>query len=196
MTRDYAKPKRRGKPRNTRRKPAGNSAPGWLWLLAGILIGVLVTGLVRLSDTGTPADNQATAGDDDGEAPSQEGPRFDFYTLLKETEVIVPEESEGDAKAPGDETPNRPSPTGPDKAESGDVFILQAGSFKNAGDADSLRARLLLLNMNASVQKVSLRPGETWHRVLVGPFTSTRNLSEARSTLMQNGIDSIQIKRR
>lgn len=190
MTRDYAKSRARSKARNTRRKPPPpTTAPGWAWLLAGILLGALVTGLIRLGDT--PA-REATGEVADTEVDRQDSarPRFDFYTLLKESEVIVPD---GGEEPPLVDTPERvpETPSAPDV-----VFMLQAGSFKSAGDADTQRARLLLLNMDASVETVTPRPGETWHRVLVGPFTSTRKLGEARATLSQNGIESIQLRRK
>ncbi len=190
MTRDYAKSRGRSKARNTRRKnqpPA--TAPGWLWLLAGILVGALVTGLIRL---GEPPAQEETDEVADMEADQQDSaqPRFDFYTLLKESEVIVPD---GGEEPPVADTPEQVPETPP---ASDVVFMLQAGSFKTAGDADTQRARLLLLNMDASVETVTPRPGETWHRVLVGPFTSTRKLGEARATLAQNGIESIQLRRK
>ncbi len=242
MTRDYAKSApRRKKGRNRRVQPSRETAPGWVWLLAGIVIGALITGLVKLSGTPAPEDATTIADSAREKNPGMAArkdekstkPRFDFYTLLKETEVIVPEEGrEGEepppSSAPEDkqrssgadestaETAEKPSekegsaasaPTddataaNAQEAESGGgkdqvVYVLQAGSFKSAEDADSVRARLLLLNMDASIEKVSPNPGETWHRVLVGPFTSKTRLGEARAVLTRNGIDSIQLKRR
>jgi len=105
--------------------------------------------------------------------------KFDFYTLLPEREVIVPEQ-EGT----------------PDEAASEQYqYILQAGSFKNSEDADRLRAQLILLGMTAKVDPVSSN-GSTWHRVQVGPFTSRSKLSKARSTLFDQNIDALLIKRK
>lgn len=144
-------------------------------------------------------------------------PRFDFYTLLKETEVIVADEQGASAppitpakpveeqKAaalaaldtkPAAEAPPPTKDSAPKPSANAEVYVLQAGSFKHSADADSVRARLLLLNMRASIEKVSPSPGETWHRVLVGPFTNLSELASARAVLTQNGIDSIQLKRR
>ncbi len=229
MTRDFAKPtRRRSKGRNRRIQPSRETAPGWVWLLAGIVIGALVTGLVRLANTPEP-ENAATIADsarqnNPGMDRDRAKPRFDFYTLLKETEVIVPQEAdreertvtviesdppeldtsveESDTSANTDEAPSTGNDAATDSAvetdESEDqvVYVLQAGSFKNAEDADSVRARLLLLNMQASIEKVNPQPGETWHRVLVGPFSNKAALAEARTVLTRNGIDSIQLKRR
>jgi hypothetical protein len=193
MTRDYAKKStKRGtqhspRRKNTKRQPvkkSGTQAPGWLWLFAGILLGVLIMSLTRLSDIPSPEnaqvtdDNSANSSDDDGQKP-----RFDFYTLLRESEVIVPD------------TPASSGNTA-QTTKSDDIFLLQVGSFKNSRDADSLRARLLLLNLDAHVEKVSPRKNETWHRVIVGPFGDRSHLADARSRLASNGIDSLLLKRK
>ncbi len=179
MTRDYAK-KSANRNRNKRHNNKPPGAPGWVWLVAGVLLGVLATTLVKLSDVDPERrDQSAREATSPGAGPE---PRFDFYTLLRETEVIVPD-SESPAVV---ETATRQN----------SVFLLQVGSFKSAEDADSLRARLLLLNLQATIEKVTPRPGETWHRVLVGPFTSDASLSSARTKLASNQIDSLLLKRK
>lgn len=192
MTRDYAKKStKRGTQRSPRRKNTKRSpvkkpstqAPGWLWLFAGILLGVLIMSLTQLSEM--PSQESAGATDDNKANDTEDGqkPRFDFYTLLRESEVIVPDTpaSNGNTTQP---------------VKSDDVFLLQVGSFKNSRDADSLRARLLLLNLDAHVEKVNPRKNETWHRVIVGPFGDRSNLADARSRLASNGIDSLLLKRK
>lgn len=265
MTRDYAKRTRRPSgARNTRHQPSRKTLPGWLWMVGGVLVGALVMTVADHLRNPPPEPmvvESAPAAVDDG-APK---PRFDFYTLLKESEVIVPDEETGsptpvaiplptnpdtqnatalDTKAkdpataqlpsvaatatqlktapadtstpetPATEAPKAapapeptstprpapqvasPSPPPPPQPEPPrEVYLLQAGSFKSASDADTLRVRLLLLNMQARVETVSPRPGETWHRVQVGPFNNTQSLASARSVLQQNGIASIQVKK-
>jgi len=185
--------------RNSRLKPSRETAPGWLWMLAGMLVGALIMTLVRLREVEPEQKPEAVAEDT---RPQENRPRFDFYTLLKETEVIVPDPP---APQPQVQAPAAPPPAKKETpakavastaAATGETYLLQAGSFKSARDADSLRARLLLLNLNASVQQVSPRAGETWHRVLVGPFSSSASVTEARTMLARNGIDNILIKRK
>jgi len=189
MTRDYAKKNSHRKRPNARRSPAKKqAAPGWLWLLAGILVGALFASLLQLSRTpdATTDPEQPEAASEQGEAPDSK-PRFDFYTLLRESEVIVPD-------SPKPQTGEKQTAPEPEVAAD-EVFLLQVGSFKSSSDADSLRARLLLLNLNASIETVSPK-GETWHRVIVGPFTSRGDVSNARNRLSSNGIDSLLLKRR
>ncbi|PHS75765.1 MAG: carbamoyl-phosphate synthase small subunit [Porticoccus sp.] len=191
MTRDYARKTSRRSSGNVRRKtPSRQSLPGWLWLLAGILVGIVATFLLQRPEPPPAPTAQPTVKPVEEESGVK--PRFDFYTLLRETEVIVPDSSVPQAEeAPPDQSTS--TPTTPTAKE---VFLLQVGSFKSNRDADSLRARLLLLNLSASIEMVTPRPGETWHRVLVGPFTNRAELASARDSLSGNGIDSLLLKRK
>ena len=107
--------------------------------------------------------------------------KFDFYTLLKKTEIIVPNNESGEA--------------GEIEPQENYSYLLQAGSFKNAGDAEALRVKLLLLNLNASVETVGVS-ADRWHRVLVGPFTDASSMAYARAKLAENAIDSLLLKRK
>jgi cell division protein FtsN len=186
MTRDYAKKSsgRRTIKRQTKKRSGHQGAPGWLWLLAGVLIGALVMALMQLSEV-SPEDVEKAASEtgagsqeDDIDGPK---PRFDFYTLLRDSEVIVPDTPDTKTTLP---------------AADNEVFLLQVGSFKSSHDADSLRARLLLLNLSVSIETVSPRRNEIWHRVLVGPFSGRPELTDARSRLSSNGIESLLLKRK
>tara|TARA_R110000822_G_scaffold159476_26_gene299583 strand:+ start:12721 stop:13296 length:576 start_codon:yes stop_codon:yes gene_type:complete len=190
MTRDYAKKPngRRTTNRKTKKHSGHQGAPGWLWLLAGVLLGALIMGLMQLTEISpedvAKAQSEASVGSlEDAHDDDSPKPRFDFYTLLRDSEVIVPD------------TPDTNNTSTPLVADD-EVFLLQVGSFKNSHDADSLRARLLLLNLSASIETVSPRRNETWHRVLVGPYSDRSELADARSRLSGNGIDSLLLKRK
>ena len=185
MTQDYAKKngkkKTPAKSRNGRHQPTRSRAPGWVWMLAGVLLGILI---MVMNDYRQSVDPNETEGATVAEQPDTKyKPRFDFYTLLKESEIIVPDD---------EPVANIQSP----QAEDPYVYVMQTGSFKSAAEADSLRAQLLLLNLNASVEAVDITPGERWHRVLVGPLESRSMLASARSKLAENGIDSLLLKRK
>lgn len=195
MTRDYAKKtsqKNHKRPNARKSRAAKQGAPGWLWLLAGILLGGLIVMLYQLANT-EDSDKQPAPQKTKPQQQAQEEPngkpRFDFYTLLRETEVIVPDNPTPTNRSGGEAVPEP-------KVTANEVFLLQVGSFKSNSDADSLRARLLLLNLSTSIEMVSPRKGETWHRVLVGPFTNHSDVTEARNRLASNGIDSLLLKRK
>ena len=73
-------------------------------------------------------------------------------------------------------------------------YTLQAGSFKNAKQADQRRASIAMSGLPVKVMKVTVKPGEDWYRVVVGPFNGKDKTSEARQTLSGDGIDSLMVK--
>jgi len=114
-------------------------------------------------------------------------PRYDFFTVLPEMEVVVPEQEL--SRNAGKTEPANSATTG--KAQ--DSYILQAGSFRNATDAEQMKAQLALLGSMATVQKVTVN-GQTWHRVRIGPFQGAREADEMRRMLSDNQIDTLVMK--
>lgn len=187
MPRDYAK-----KPRtNNRRRPAsGRQLPAWLWLFVGAVLGAFVVFLVYLWELAPPP-SRTKANTPKLEAKAEPEnktpkPRFDFYKLLQESEVIVP----------ATETPQPQTPSVINSSAEPVEYLLQVGSFANPVDADRLRAQLLMLNLDARVEKVTIRNGELWHRVMVGPFTDQARLNNARSILVANQYNALMLKRK
>lgn len=190
MTRDYA--------RNKARPKAGpkSQVPGWVWLFTGSVLGaftmflVYLTGITpqpsRLEATLNEAVTSVKAGDRAGDETPR--PRFDFYQLLKESEVVV------QAEPPAESRSSAPAATGP-QPEGNIEYVLQVGSFKRAEDADRLRAQLILLNLDARVERAKLRNAEVWHRVLVGPFPNQASVTRARAALANHEIESLLLKR-
>lgn len=182
MSKDFAKKKTSSRSA-TRNKPK-SSVPGWVWLFTGTVLGAFIMFLVRLSEM--PADSAPATESEPTTAAikeeEKEQPRFDFYKLLKETKVPVPE-------VEPERKPTAKTPTEPEQ------YVLQVASFKAAGDAEQLRAELILLNLDAHIETAKVRNGETWHRVLVGPFDSRSKLAKARSILASNRLETLVLKR-
>jgi cell division protein FtsN len=65
------------------------------------------------------------------------------------------------------------------------TYFLQTGSFRSVAQADQFRARLSLLGLETSVQKVTINNKDTYHRVRVGPYRDFRALNQARTLLRQ-----------
>jgi len=116
--------------------------------------------------------------------PPKPKPKFDFYNLLPEMEVVVPDE----------DITGRPTQEGVKQVEQPGTYLLQAGSFRNRKQAEQLRAKLALLGLETSVQTVSVDNRQTWHRVRVGPFSNLQELNRARALLQKNGVDAILIR--
>ena len=75
-----------------------------------------------------------------------------------------------------------------------DKYYLQVGAFKDTEDAESLKAKIAMLGMEAYVQSADLSEKGMWHRVRVGPFTKIDAIKKTKSSLLQNGIKADLIK--
>ena len=173
------------------------------WFLSGMLCGAFGMVLLWLAVQRPEVEEtvervtEATLGSE--ERPK---PRFDFYTLLPEQTLDLAE-SEGPAVTAAPPQPAVPPPadTGqpqpaaqPPVVEQTDRFLLQAGSFRQARDADSRRGQLILLGLTARVEETTDQGGAApgrWFRVYVGPFDSLTKLADARNLTAQAGIDTL-----
>lgn len=72
-------------------------------------------------------------------------------------------------------------------------YYLQAGAYRVQADAESLRARILLLGLPVNVQRAEVN-GVQVNRVRVGPFSRLDDMNRARSRLGENKIESTVVK--
>lgn len=112
--------------------------------------------------------------------PKLAEPRFSFYKILPEKEVIIPESEI--------KTIKRAETLG--SAQSGDLYLLQAGSFANRQDAEKLKAQLAQLRVKAKIESVKIE-NVVWYRVKIGPFDSLVGADKVRSYLRIKQIDSV-----
>jgi cell division protein FtsN len=145
--------------------------------------------------------------------PTAPKPRFDFYTLLPEMEVVVPEREITAVQQQVTSPPPRAAPVEvaqpaapaiapqqvpavpatPAKPAAG-TYYLQVGSFRNGVQAERFKAELALQGMQTSIQTVTINNKDTYHRVRVGPFPDLNALDKTRQQLKKKGIDSTPIK--
>lgn len=175
--------------------------PGWVWMLFGLAIGLSVAFAIYVKDN-EPASSGRTAAlqpasmaetlarstsvDDAAtktgivEEPPKE--RFDFYEMLPNFEIIIPEQ----------ETDVSPDTTQKAVILPG-VYVLQAGSFGEFSDADRRRAQLALQGVESRIQKVTI-DDRTYHRVRIGPTRDLDKLNRIRRRLKQANIDVLRIR--
>lgn len=168
------------------------SAPAYLWFLSGLVFGLGISAFLFFKGylpeqpaqqpipdlTSEPAEELVEEAE--GIATESAVRRYDFFTVLPEMEVIVPEqELSRDTPALTVDGPGS--------------YILQVASFRNAGDAEQMKARLALLGNVASIQVVTVNDA-TWHRVRIGPVEGARRADEIRRILQDNGIDTLIMK--
>jgi cell division protein FtsN len=171
----------------------GQAFNGWVGLGVGLGLGLLVAlgvhlyyrNQVQVTAEPVPAPAQAPASEvatDEsivgGVDASPDSPDFGFYEMLPKQEVEVPD----DSRAKG--TARTPLPTG-------DV-ILQAGSFKQATEAEKMVARLAVEGVDAKIQRASV-DDETWYRVRIGPIATAEELHVVQSKLREAEITATAV---
>ncbi len=193
--------------KNSGRKPEKKPAqkfPIKLLVIAVIMLGGFVYGLYYLSQKPIPpvkvksvpiSKKKSTQLKPKKDQPKvivkeNERPRFEFYTILPEMEVVIPEEELVDDSKIDKKTQV--------KQVSKEKFVqnkllLQAGSFKSYNDADKLKAKLALIGLEAGIQSVYIGK-DKWHRVRIGPFKTLDEINETRVRLAENSIQTIIIK--
>src|SRR5690606_19362356 len=174
------------------------TVPGWVWLFTGVVTGLFIAFLFHLGQTQLerqPGTGARTATEQPATPPKTEekGPRFDFYAVLPQMEVIVPK-GEDDTPAPARNDGRATSPGAEVPSRHNEHFLLHAGSFRRSQDADRRRAELILQGYEARVQPVSLESGDTWHRVMIGPFNNVNALHRAQDKLATAGIETLPIQ--
>jgi len=182
-----------------RASPAENDYPGWVWMIFGLAIGLSVAFAIYMKDreptmatrpaATQPASMASTIERTEvaTEVPSpaaEETPeqRFDFYDMLPNFEVVIPEQ----------ETAVSRGGTADPIVEPG-VYVLQAGSFAEYVDADRRRAQIALQGITSRIQKVSI-DDKTFHRVRIGPLDNLDELNGIRDQLRRAQIDVLRIR--
>jgi cell division protein FtsN len=159
----------------------------------GLALGLLVALAVYVTNGGVAGDSSAppraaaipqsapmqAARESPREAPAA---RFDFYEILPQYEVVIPEiESEPRSAAPvaAVEEPGR--------------YVLQVGSFAKLDDADRRRANLALLGIESRIQRVTIDE-DVFHRVRIGPIDELAELNRIRARLRSARVESLLMK--
>lgn len=108
-----------------------------------------------------------------------EEPRYDFYTILPQAETVVPD-YEIKSRV-------REELVGKTKATK---YVMQAGSFREADEAERHKAKLALLGIESWVEKAKVG-NVIWHRIKIGPYDNPSSVSTIKELLQKNGIGVI-----
>ena len=209
--------------------PEKKPIPGWLWLAVGLTVGAFIVFLMKLDPStdevkrSKPEQQKAERAAEANKTPPSPQqpvkPKYDFYTLLPESEVIVPPDAVPEKTPPVPAQPQQPvtpaeaakidtaraqaallgqTPPPPPpvvKPAATTQFFLQAGSFRKQADADKVRAQIILLGQAVQVESGMVRD-ETWYRVLVGPFSNREQLTVAQKQLAGSGFNNLLLQQR
>lgn len=187
MTKDFANRGQSAKPAKKRSRPSARTARatptrgkktasfhGPSFSSGAIFGAVLVLLAAYLPEwLETPPGSKEQAATNAPVAPSV---TFEFPDILKDREITVdtsPYQTESSKQS--------------DKPNS---YKVQAASFRDRGEADELRANLLLSNLPANVV---ISDGDTgrWFRVTLGPFDRRVDANRALTKLRERGISGI-----
>ena len=192
--------------------------PAWIWLGLGVLLGLTLSALVLIKDWApmlrkknlpqpnaeatAPKESESAVADEAAKKPAPPKKSFDFYSVLPEMEVVIPD-AELSAKARAEQqrqqaamAQSQASATAQAPAtasEGGGRYVLLAGSYGDPKAADEAKAKLAMLGVVAKVQSITIN-GKTWNRVMVGPYANASDTETAKKSLADNGVKAIPMK--
>jgi cell division protein FtsN len=164
----------------------------------GALVGIILSGSATVyimnsrqheaaarekAEAPRPDPHRKAPTDPESTATGATGEKYDFYEMLPNFEVVVPEK---------DKDVKRDLPATA-KVERPGVYVLQAGSYRNEADADRVRAQLAMQGIDAKVQRVAV-DADVWHRVRIGPITKLDDLNRLRKQLQAADVDALVIR--
>ena len=201
MSRDY-------KPSPEKSKPVKKGSPLLTGLMIGFLLGVAASlGVVVFIKGGTsPFTDQAMpekalseriqeqiqnktglekaqpANQNAASDNQEDKTRFDFYTILPDSESKVSADEEQKLNANEAQTVVQKD------------YFLQIGAFQTAEEADNMKAKLALQGFEAIVQTATIGSKEVWHRVRIGPLKDLDQINKTKSDLLNSGFKADLIK--
>lgn len=143
-----------------------NNIPRWVWIFTPTIALTFVAFIIFLGSVPTQMDIPK---------PKVTEQNFGFYGQLNEKEAAAT------AYKPEHQKSAKTVKT---------ASLIQAGSFRSAEDADRMRGQLLLSGLDAYVESTNIK-GSSWHRVMIGPFTSRSRLNSAQDKLAAANITAI-----
>lgn len=131
----------------------------------------------------------------------QTKPRFEFYNLLTtdksqhhssasktDTQDNTPSTAQQQTDTP-EQSSKQPSVV--DAKPAVDKFYyLQVASFRNADDAETLKAKLTLAGYAVTIKKSVVRDAY-WHRVYVGPYSQRDDAAAAQTALRRYRLNGL-----
>lgn len=106
--------------------------------------------------------------------------KYEFYELLPKNEITPAAVKEYKST--------------PRNAKLDKTYVLQAGSFRNAADAEKMRAQLLLSGLKNVHTNPSNGANGLWYRVRLGPFDNRSVMNKAHDKLARLNINAMTIR--
>ena len=155
------------------------SSSAWVWVSLFLMLGMFAAFLLFLDQK--IVQNNAPAQSPETVKSVDDKPRIDFYSILPDRVVDIPI-SEEDQQAIENPSINKTA---------GEAIFLQVGSFQSVNEADSMKAQLALIGLEAKIESAEVNKG-IWHRVVLGPYSDNGKLSRTKNQLIENSIKFMQ----
>jgi cell division protein FtsN len=139
-----------------------------------------------------PASSEAAQGTAISAAPAQ--PQTQPQTQPQAQPQAGARPVPGGAAPIREATPSRQSTTAA-VADGPATYVLQAGAFRGAGDADAMKLKLALMGLEAQVVTAEVS-GSPLYRVRVGPYEGLDAMNRARARLAENGVEATVLRQR
>jgi len=155
------------------------SSSAWVWVSLFLMLGMFAAFLLfldqKIVQNNAPVQSSKTVKSVDDK------PRIDFYSILPDRVVDIPI-SEEDQQAIENPSINKTAV---------EAIFLQVGSFQSVNEADSLKAQLALIGLEAKIESAEVN-NSIWHRVVLGPYGDNGKLSRTKNQLIENSIKYMQ----
>ena len=186
MSRDFAT-KTGKKSKNSRKSSRrGSTSSPLKWLVTGLVLGIGVALLVYFQLAGDKipklnlTNQKTTKVKKIKEFPAVEAPtekEYEFWEMLKYKQIEIPQSDQPTRKT---DKPTR-------------HYVMQCGSFKQQLMAEALKAKIGMAGFESNIHKTEEKDGFSWHRVVLGPYTSKRKAEANRHRLNENGVGGCRI---
>ncbi len=180
----------------------------FLGLLVGLVLGLSIAVVVAMLVTRAPVPflNKANPPAERVIEPQSEAdapdPNVPLHSRARPPEGAAPSTVAPPpvSVAPGAAPRGAPITASPPAASSPDAggdpsYLLQAGAFRAAADAETMKARLALIGFEARVLGAEVN-GQKLYRVRVGPYAQLDSMNRARARLAENGIEASVVRQR
>jgi len=151
----------------------------WAWVFLFLVLGLFAAFILFLDQK--IVKNNANTPTTETKKQQNDKPRIDFYSILPDRVVDIPV-SEEDQQAIENPSINKIAD---------ETVMLQVGSFQSVTEADSLKAQLALLGLEAEIEAAEVN-NDIWHRVILGPYGDNSELSRVKNQLIESSIKFMQ----
>lgn len=163
----------------------------------GLLLGLVIAALLAIYITNAPVPfvnkvqrpTETIMPGADGKLPD---PNKALYAPERAADLPKVATPSADGKGAPAEAPSKADTLAaakPASPDDGTRFLLQAGAFRTPEDADSMRARLAMLGLDARIFPIE-QGDRTLYRVRLGPYGQVEDINRIRKSLAENGIDA------